>query len=382
MIRSLNTCIIILLSFVSQQLSAFNSSDRQLLNDNKLNVFARQIEMSIESRNPYYFNLSFDSELILSRILDNQYTQEDSAFNQGFIDGISMSLDFGSTIVNEIGNSGTFKFIRSYTNEDGSWIVFRLLSENGINYHAYKVETIGDDYKITDGYFYLSGEKLSESIELIYNRNAAIFLQRENIDEEMIQALDELDKIKLNYSKGKINKAYKAWQEIPTAYRTMKSFQYTGLIIASGLNQETYLKIFEEYINCYPEEPGKYLIPLGGLLSQGCYEPALRCIDSLGKALETDPLLDFFRAKIYYVNGNLEKSKQFLAQVIEAIPDFEMGYLSLLNIYLTERNFEEATVLLDQMTLTFNTYKEDFYPFLTDFPDYLNSSIYKDWIDQ
>jgi tetratricopeptide (TPR) repeat protein len=382
MIRSHYTYILLLLTAISLNLSAYNSTDKQVPDDSKLIAFAKQIEQSIESRNPYYFNLSFDREVTLNRILDKSYSEADSAFNEGFIDGIRSTLELGTLIINELGNNGTFRFITSYSDIDGSWIVFRLLSENGINYHAYKVESIDNDFKITDGYFFLSGDKLSEALQLIYDRNTTIFLQKQKMDKVMVRSLDELDKTKQFYSKGNISKAFKIWQEIPSINRTEKPFQYVGLILATGLDKETFLNTYKEYLVNYPEEKGKYLIPLDGLMAHGYYDLALQCLDSVDKAIVKDPLLDFFRAKIYYAVGDIDKATSYLDQVIDLIPDFEMGYLSLLNIYLSERKFEEATLLLNQMILTFNTYKEDLYPFLTDFPDYLNSSLYKEWLEQ
>jgi tetratricopeptide (TPR) repeat protein len=380
--RSFYAYILLLLTPVSLHLSASESSGKNLLDQKELVAFANQIEMSIESRNPYFFNLSFDSEAIIKSILENSLSESDSGFNQGFIDGFKQTLDLGAFIISEIGNNGTFEFISCNEDKDGPWITFRLLSENGINYHAYKVVTIGDNYKITDAYFFLSGEKLSESLQQIYDRNAAVYLQKETECIEMIQAKNELDRVKEYFSKGKINKAYKSWSEIPAVYRMSKSFQYVGLTIAPGLDKETYLSIYKEYLKNYPEEWGKYLIPLDGLVKEGYTELALQCIGKLEKTLKRDPLLDFFRAKIYYSNGNIEEATTFLGRVIDLIPDFEMGYVSLLNIYLTEKKFLEATILLNQMTLTFNTYKEDLYPYLSDFPEYLNSPVYKEWIEQ
>jgi hypothetical protein len=285
-------------------------------------------------------------------------------------------------IINEMGNEGSFKFIRAYTKEDGAWMIFRVITSNGINYHDYKVDIIDGNYKITDGYFYLSGERLSETLQLIYERNAATYLQHFYADREWMMALNDLDKIKLEFSKSHFKKAYKLWQKIPDAYRKTKAFQYTGINIAAFLDQEVYMQVYQEYMANYPPGPAKYLIPLDGLVLHGNYELALQCLDSLDDILLADPLLDYFRAKIYYLTDNFEKSELYLAHVINSIPDFEMAYISLLNIYLNQKKFEQATGLLDQITLTFNTYKKDLYPFLTDYPDYLNSSAYKNWIEQ
>jgi hypothetical protein len=376
---SLISTLLLMLSFYPLTAAAF---ERALSGTNQLDDFGKQIEMSIESRNPYFFNISFDAQQIIDHVIEKAGTESDTAFNTGLTEGLKSSLDMGTLILDELGANGSFKYITSYTDGDYSWLVFRLLNDNGINYHAYKTEKFENGFRITDEYSFLSGDKLSEIIESMYNRNAIAYLERNIMDQQMVLALEKLDKIKELYAKGKYSKAYQLYQSFPLSVKHSKTFQYVGLKVAEGLDKEKYLKVFNEFIAGYPEQKGKYLIPLDGLVKQGMYAEAIQCIDSLDNALNTDPLLDFFRAKIKYIEGDLENAKLYLAKVINFVPDFEMGYLSLLNIYLTEKNFKEATALLDQMVLTFNTYKEALAPFLTNFPEYLNSSVYMEWIDQ
>jgi hypothetical protein len=350
--------------------------------DKNLIDFAGKIEASIENRDPNYFNLSFDTEALLDEILNKKCQETDSAFKKGFVDGIKMSFDLGTIIINELSTNGSFKFIHAVERNNSTWLVFRLISEEGINYHEYKIEPDGGNFKITDGYFYLSGDKLSESIYQIYTRYANLLLRFKTDDNTFLKADSELRKIKIFYSEGKFQKAYKHWNKIPVAYQSEKEFQCARINIAAGLDHEVYLGIFKEYMATYPAEPGKYLIPLDGLIAQGYYDLALQCLDSLDTVLSTDPLLDYFRASICYDRNDLALAIDCLVRLINSMPDFEMGYLSLLNIYLSENKFEEATTLLDKMILAFNAYKEDLYPFLAEYPEYLKSKPYQEWINQ
>jgi hypothetical protein len=382
MVRFAYIEILIFVCMFTPALNAVDTSGPTIIEDEGVVSFAKQIEESIENRNPSYFNLSFNSDALVSEILSSHLMKTDSVFNKGFTDGIKMSLDLGTIVINELGTNGSFQFIHAIKRNNDTWLVFRLLSENGINYHEYKVEPDVKNYKITDGYFYLSGDKLSESLYHIYEKYVYMLSRSKAEDTEWAKILEELEKIKTLYSEGKTQKAYKYFSNIPETYQTNKTIQCAKINVASGLDHKTYLDIFNEYMVTYPDEPGKYLIPLDGLVSQGCYDLALQYLDSLDNALMTDPLLDFFRATIYYETNSTEKSADYLVKLIVAMPDFETAYLSLLNIYLTQNKFEEATDLLNKMIVSFNTYKEDLYPFLAEYPEYLKSPLYQEWIRQ
>jgi hypothetical protein len=367
---------IILLAFITSHISAGEIAD-----NNDLSTFARQIEVSIENNSPYFFNSSFDVDALIEKVINPAETHSDSAFNEGFKEGIRSSFDMGSVIINELGGNGTFKFLHAVERNNARWLVFRVISENGVNYHEYEVKINNGEYKITDGYFYLSGDKLSESISLIYNKYIDLFIHFGQED-EFFKAAHELAKLKRLYAEGKYKKAFRHWYRIPESCQNMKTYQCAKINIASCLDINTYLSSYHEFMTKYPDEPGKYLIPLDGLVNHGCFELALASIDSLDSKLMTDPLLDYFRANIYYNSQSMDTAKLYLANVIASIPDFELGYISLLNIYLTQKQFEEATVLLDKIVLNFNAYKEDLYPLLAEFPEYLKSKPYQDWINQ
>jgi tetratricopeptide (TPR) repeat protein len=194
--------------------------------------------------------------------------------------------------------------------------------------------------------------------------------------------MNELQEAKMLYSEGKSVKAFKRLENLPATYSTTKVVQCARVNIASGLDAKSYLNVFNEFMSTYPDEPGKYLIPLDGLVTHGYYDLALKCLDSLDDALFADPILNFFRANLCYESGKSEQAVDYLKILLNDMPDFEVGYISLLNIYLAENKYVEATSLLDKIILTFNTYKEDIYPLLANYPEYLNSPLYREWIDQ
>jgi tetratricopeptide (TPR) repeat protein len=288
----------------------------------------------------------------------------------------------GAMIVDDIKQNGTYSFLRAYKKDGANYLLFRLFTNNGINYHEFEVKQDKDKFKIIDAYLFLSGEKMSETIARVYN--SFRLLNTASIADSLsyLQALSELEKIKVLASKGKFSKAYKKWQTLPLSFMKDKLFLITGIQIASYLDDKTYLKAYNQFVSNFPNNSGKYLIPLDGLLIHKNYSMALACVDSLDNSLNNDPMLNYLRGNLLYEMGNYTEAAKKMSVLIESIPDFETGYYSLLGLYVKNKNYIEATQVLDKIVLTFNYYKDDFSPILKEYPDFINSEEYQVWLNQ
>ncbi len=343
----------------------------------ELIIFAEQLESSISSGNPYYFNLCFDMEAIISKVVKQDENNSDNAFVQGFVEGVRQEFDFGTGIIDEIGSEGSFSFIRAYQQNGKSKILFRLISNYSIDYHEYEVELREDKVMIVDGYIFTSAETISNTFELIYTE----YLLSQYRYAENIQDRDPNKKIYRLAASGKNLRAYKKWGKLPSHIRYSKSNQLLGMNLAKKLNKKIFFGTYIEFLQHFPNEPGKNFVPLDGLIKHEYYQAALKNIDILDETIQNDPLLNVLRANIYYEIGNKIKAETCLHQVIDSMPEYETGYLKLLGLYLNEKEFRKATELLDKMIFTFDANKEDLLPFIDNHPDFINSAEYKNWLD-
>ena len=344
----------------------------------ELTVFAEQLESSINSRNPYYFNLCFDTEAIIYKVTGESESAFNNEFAEGFIEGVKQEFDPGSSIIDEIGTDGSFTFIRAYRKNEKTKLLFRLISDYGLNYHEYEVEQRGDRIVIVDGYIYISAQTISSTFEQVYTEYLLnIYRYTENR-----RYNDPCKKIQRLAESGKTLKAYKKWEKLPSLIRYTKSNQLLGINLAKKINKKTYFGTYIEFLEHFPDEPGKFFVSLDGLIEHEYLQAALKNIDILDETIQNDPLLNVLRANIYYKSGNTKGAETCLHQVIESMPEYETGYISLLDIYLEENEFEKATELLDKIVLTFDTVKEDLLPFIENHPDFKDSAEYKSWIDR
>ncbi len=348
---------------------------------NKLITFAGYIEASLENEDPSFFNKNFDVDLFIKNMLNKNQFDLSEAFAKGFVEELKNGLDFGTSIAAEIQKGGSYTFLNADYKDNTGEILFRFLSSQTINYHKLYVKFVEKEPKITDIYVFQSGEKMSESIGRLYS---AFISGKENTGDQMpVKWLFYLEYQKLYtlISEGKYKKAHKKLLNLPEEIRRDRLFQIMDIQVASNLDKKTFNSAYGNYINHFPENPGKYLIPLDGLIVHDEFLKALKCIDRLDESVGTDPLLDLLRGNIYYNMNKYETAEKKLSSLIDVMPEFENGYYNLLTIYIEQQKFSEATHLLDDMIGIFNYYKEDFQPLLANYPAFINSSEYKNWID-
>lgn len=359
--------LILLFSVFSQVFSGSGISEKDLRN------FGVQIQNSLSSQNPYYFNLCFDTDQLLYHVFDKYGQSPYESFHQGFIDGIKNNLDLGTLIVNDLYAGSSIELVSVRKESEYSSLIYRLIGYNGINYHEYFVEEVEGKLKITDAYIYSTGQRISETIGQLYVSSWF------NIETSYTRTIEAINQYK---TEGRYKKAYRKWSRLPEYAKIEKTLLLTALDVASRLDAESFYEVYNLFSIHYPNEPGKYLIPLDGLITFGLHERALESIDSLDMHVQQDPILNFARANIYYAAEDVEKAEQCLSELITSVPDFQLGYFSLLDIYLRENMYSNATLLLNQMVLTFNNYKEDYLPLFADYPDFVSSPEFQAWLIQ
>lgn len=351
----------------------------------ELNNIGFYLEQTLSNGNPAYFNQLFDKEALLDNILFNSKNKQIKHYNLGFRNGFYNSFDLGNIVLLQLGSGSTYSFIKAYQREGKNLLLFRSFTNDGINYHEYVVDGKEDNYRIVDMYVYLSGEYISERLRRTYRTNLVKLLPEEAaifLSDKDYQAYALLDKARVLLEKGNDKKAFKTWEKIQPSSETERAVQLTGIQIASFYNIELYNQLCLKYERKFPEDPGFYLFSANGLYAQQSFNNSLRCIDSLDHKVGTDPLLDYLRGGIYAEMGELGAASKAYHRLINNMPAFEPGYLSLFEVYISQNDFTKATSLLEKMSTEFNYYKEDFSDYLQDFPNYIQSDEYNSWIKQ
>ena len=354
------------------------------LNKEALNRFGKQIEAAIANNNPAYVNKVFSKKDFFSKIEIQSRNEDIIEFNGGFESGIYHSLNFGELIQSQTLGGGKFEYIKTYVRNNEVLLLFRLFTAQGINYHEYVVERHDEKYYITDVYIYMVGEYVSEGLKRRYlthfcellPEDADLFVSKEDYKTYVL-----LNKSRAELDKGKVAKALKIWNKIHANYRHKREVQLLGLQLASLQSVDMYKDLKVNFEASFPDDPGFYLFSANALFDKKEYELSLECLDSLDKKVD-DPMLDYLRGTILVEMGNGDRASEAYKRLIDYNPNFELAYLSLIDIYIKRKEYAEVTVVLDAMTSNLNYYKSDFQDYLKDYPDFINSSSYKNWINE
>lgn len=370
--------ITIFLSHVLFAQSVFNTPS-------KYEYIGVAIDSTIFNKNAEYLNSIFSVEALLNKITvqsEDTYVKE---FNTGFTQGFKEKFKLGEVLIRDLGETGEYTFLKSYVSEENEHhLLFRLYSEEGLNYHDYTVTLVNNEPKLTEMYIYLSGEDFSKTLKGIY-QNALISTQKE-IDKELDQIsavsdLLKLAKVKNLYVGGKNKEALKLYNTLSNEAKIKKVFMLTKIQISSNIGIEEYHKAIDEFKNIFPDDESLQLVLIDGYFLKEEYDNCLATINELDKNLGGDDFLDLFRANTYYAKRDLLNAKIAISRLIENYPNFIDGYLTAISVYIENDEFKEAIPIIDQMCEIFEiSYVELEKGLIEDYPDLEKQPSFKDWI--
>ena len=345
----------------------------------KARILGNHIEESIENNNPSFINTIFNLDKFLEKAVPAPKNELESAFYEGFTGEFQKSFDLGISITNEIGIDGKYTFLNAYGMNGNYYLIFRMLSQQTVNYHEYRLEMVDQEFSIIDIYNYYTGSDMSDILGRVYHGGILYITAKNPVETQELKSIVKLNHISELVSSGKYSKAMKQWNKIPVSIRNEKIYLSEGLKIAKFLDEESFEEMYNLYCTNFPDEGGKYLIALEALSYQHKIQEAMACVEKLDVYLHSDPMLNLIRANLHYELGDKVASIECLKKLLSTNPDYELGYISLLGIYLEEKKYVDATLLLDQIVYIFNSYKEDLQPILVEYPEFLDSAEYTDW---
>lgn len=330
-------------------------------------IFANRLENSILKSDPGFINRAFDLDKIIHSVIVNaeESTVDLVDFNAGFARGFAQNFDYGSHLIEQVKGGDSYSFLRRYKKDGNHHLLFRMFSDDGLNYHDYELAFDDTDVRIVDVYFYITGEKYTETLERLYLTSLYHkYYQKgySGIDKEYIGSLMLLKHIKALLAQNKIKEAYQLYEEIPMYIRSEKIVQIVFIQISKHLSNELYVSAIEEFQNSFPDDPSLFLIALDGFFIQEKYDAALSAIDFLDHSVGGDPMLNLYRGNLYYSIEEYVQSSTYFTQLTKDFPGFELGYLGLLNNQVDTKAYFEAIStlekLVDVMSYTNNEIEE------------------------
>ena len=359
-------------------------------NDQKVAELAQYIEASFNASETTAFNEKFDVNSFIKAIGDNDVIDMTDEYTKGFMTGIRKTgSELSKKIVAQIDEGAYYNLVnyRYIIAEKAYYFTFRLYSnETGVNYHDYKVCSDGETLKFNDIYIYLTGEKLSATLQRLFilsqpSKNPISRLLGSNSTNEIVK-ISESRKLALQ---GKAKEAYEKINEIKGP---MAKEKFTLIIkgsYASDFDDKIYEEILEEFAELYPNDPTIYLKQVDYYILKEDYQKAIENIDILIDEAGDD-FLNLVKANTYYMNNDYTNAESSYAYMTVNYPDLFEAYIGQMVCLNYQNRFDDALKIVKEL-LDQGYERDALLEFLeekeadgsNELDAFVNSKIYKQW---
>ncbi len=360
-----------------------NSLHSQFYYDSIANMVGDSMEQYFYQQDLSYFEKVFNNEAFVSYIKQDSVNELTASFNNSFFEKIDVTQSLGDQILNVVEAGDYYSFIRyTYDIDFNYYLLFRLFSEEGINYHEFVLSfnQDTDEYFITDVFIYLSGEYYSTTVNRFYEPTYKDMAEGKVFGPGIRQtmAIQQIESLK---AEGNYKKAQKIYEKkISDDYKkgAFGLFNYIDLYGFEDLNK------YEKYLTEIKEDQKSlssfYLMSIDKHVMAESYQEALDAIDSLYQ-YTYDDLLELLKGHIHYTTENFDEATKSYASITETYPYFEDGYINLFALYDELGKEEECLELLhtfeDNIDLDYDAVEELIPSYL---PNISKSEAYKNWL--
>lgn len=307
-------------------------------------TFARELEKNMDKRNGGFMDDAIHWEVFYNRMKAAPGTTGEITRRE--FRTMVKSMKLGIRTAENLGKEGKFTMLRSYADNGKRHVLFRLYSEEGINYYDFELAKVKDKTGIADIFIYLSGENISETVkELIFQANAAT-KNKPSADER--RRADKLNEVRQLLRQERYKEVVDIVDNLPASWKKVRVFMMTRLIAASRYDPDLFEQSLAEYRAAFPNANKVELMLLDGYITQKKYDEALQAINNLDKQLGKDPLLDLQRGSLYYQAGKPDSAIMVLERLTQNMPDFEDGYSQLIQILALNGQEKRAGELFKQ----------------------------------
>ncbi|QCE39966.1 hypothetical protein [Psychroserpens sp. NJDZ02] len=360
----LSFCSLYALNAIAQVAIPFNPKDTvaySAINSEKVIALGNLIESTIYKSEPEVYISKFYTNVFVKRILDiNPSISQNTEVIKPFAKGIQQGLNkFPLEIIRDVENGAYYDFVnyRYDHYRQTYYILFRLYSsESGMNYHDYRIHKKDGEMLISDAYLYLSGEDISQTMARLMGYampNKKILGLIENTKREGVADLFKA----IQYKKtGEFKQAYALINSITSEISKEKFFLVFKTIIASTIDDATYLNALEELLTNFSDDPTIVLNKIDYYIYKGNYFEAIQVINQLQENTEDD-FLNFLKANVAFQDENFDFALNNYDYMVQNYPDFFEGQAGYLNTLAMMKKYTEVTDFID--TLISEGYERD-----------------------
>lgn len=349
--------------------------------------FAASADQAAWNRDWAFFTTHADTERLWEKVIvDFREPKGDAA---GFAMGMKSSLDgkaFGGVLESSVGEWDSFDYMRIRIRDDQPHMLFRLNTENGLNYHEYRLGEDGNgEVVIEDVYVYTMGEYLSETFRSNYNSGVMAFDgwkswfsgKRGDLKEKGSKMLDAQALIR----EGRFSEAQPLLADLVDDEGMGKLACLLSITCGSNIDEQSYLEAMERFGEKFPGDPAWLLLSLDYYFLMGRYEETFEGVRKLDEIVGGDPALKVLEAGYRLEMGEIDQARAMVLEVSEESPEMEDAWWTLVTIDLMRGDHEAVVNELDYLVENYGYYfSRDDLAGEELYADFLASDVGRTWM--
>ena len=361
-----------------------NYVEKNATNDSLVQVLAWKIEDALYAGEVDSYVQLFDLDTFGDLATYTPYDNPKAAnFKREFKSGLREGMvDVPKRIISVLDNEGSYDFI-SYSYDDSAQtykILFRLYSEiEGINYHEYRVSTLGEASTFHDIHVYLNGEFMSGTVNKMYLTSLPKGFLGQILHKEEMQDLSNLQNASFHVKQGQFSMANQSLDNIKGSLRNQKIYHVLRITASSKLDEETYLKALKAMRRSLGNDPTADLLSIDYFILNEQYGEALARLDNLQKTTGDD-FIDYVRAHIYALKGDDKTAAELYEKVALGYPDFYNAELNLILATYNTQGAQACIPILDRLVTNQIFSKEELSTYLES-KDELGENAFEVFVD-
>lgn len=286
------------------------------------------------------------------------------AMKTGFRQGVQKSAGSAEGLFGQIRKQvelgGSYKFIRAYTDAEGTRVKIRMLPvAGGVNFHDYLIREVGGQVIAVDFKIALAGEDFSQImrrflIPLVANENRGILERLTAKESDLIKHLDDLQSITKANQSGHPEEVAGIVSRLPEEVRNEKVCLLQELQAAQSLGDNDKMEsIIARYRKVYPQDPAIDILSIDYFVLKKQLDQALLSAERFRKSTGDEAYMLTMVGDLQWQLGNFKQARASVDKAIEREPDFLNAHWTLVAIALSQKDHTTVRKTLERLTTEF-----------------------------
>lgn len=274
-----------------------------------------------------------------------------------------------------------FKYLYSHPD---SVLVFRQWDEDGnFNYLLFKIDYLGNRWKVVDMYSVLLGKYLSAQIKTtLYLPRILRLLGDENARQHIANSEIYMEANQLN-NDGEVDRAYSKISGIPVEERLMDHQRFKINLAISLESDEKIARSIKEHKSRFPKDKSLPIVLLDYNLLHEQYDQAIKALEIIQETIGRDAYLDYQKSIYYQLNKDQTEALEAILHAIQKEPEVEDYHLQHFAICASKGPRKKALHVLDVLMEHYDYCPEQIEWWLYEYyPKFYRSGAFKRWLRQ